>query len=236
MIPERKLFVIIPAWNEAGTVAGVVERAYAQGAARVVVVDDRSQDGTAEAAREAGAVVLRPMFRLGAWGAVQTGLRYAMSKRAELVVTMDADGQHQAEFIPKLLSPILAGEADVVIGSYPERGSRARRTAWVLFRKVTGIDFEDLTSGFRAYCPAAIRLLASPQATLIDYQDLGVLLLLEHSGLRIMERPVAMLLRSYGHSRIFNTWFSVARYMLVSMVLSVSKSRRTGIIKRHRVF
>jgi hypothetical protein len=229
----KGFFVVMPAWNEAGTVGEAVREAYARGAQKVVVVDDASCDGTSAEAASAGAVVLKPVLQLGAWGATQTGLRYCLRQGCDAVVTMDADGQHRPEFIAALLEPLSGGSADVVIGSCPGRGSRLRKFAWSLFRKITGIPFEDLTSGFRAYNAAALEILALPEATLIDYQDLGVLLLLEHSGMRVMEVPVEMRARQRGHSRIFNTWFSVAKYMLASIVLSVSKSRRTGRIKRY---
>ena len=229
----KGFFVVMPAWNEAGTVGEAVREAYAAGAREVVVVDDVSADETASQAASAGAVVLRPVLRLGAWGATQTGLRYCLNKGCEAVVTMDADGQHQPEYIGAMLEEINSGQADVVIGSCPMRGSRLRKFAWSMFRKITGIPFEDLTSGFRAYNADALKILTLPEATLIDYQDLGVLLLLEHSGMRIIEAPVQMRPRRRGHSRIFNTWFSVGKYMLASIVLSVSKSRRAGQIKRY---
>lgn len=233
MDSNQTLYVVMPAWNEAGTVGQVVRDAYAHGAAKVVVVDDLSDDGTAAEAERAGAVVLRPVLRLGAWNATQTGMRYAARHGCGILVTMDADGQHLAGHIRDLVEPVEEGIADVVIGSCPERGSKARKIAWILFRKMTGIKLEDLTSGFRAYNHEALRLLASPDATLIDYQDMGVLLLLEHAGMRVLERPVSMCARPRGGSRIFHSWFAVAKYMLASTVLSLSRSRHPGRIKNN---
>jgi hypothetical protein len=102
------------------------------------------------------------------------------------------DGQHEPASIGDLLQILAANQTDVVIGAFPERASRARRIAWSYFRLLTGIRLEDITSGFRAYNHAAITVLASREASLLDYQDVGVLLILFRKGLRIAEAPVSM--------------------------------------------
>jgi glycosyltransferase involved in cell wall biosynthesis len=215
--------ILIPAYNEAASIAGVIAeiRLHAQDAP-IVVVDDCSDDATGEIARRADARVLRLPMRLGAWGAMQTGLRYALQQDWQRVVTIDSDGQHRPEDIGRLLSPLDNGTADVVIGACPERVSAARRIAWRYFRLLTGIALEDITSGFRAYNRAAIEILAAPDATLLDYQDVGVLLLLRRSGLRILEVPVAMRPRTDGKSRVFESWWTVGRYMLHTSVLCIA--------------
>ena len=133
---------------------------------------------------------------------------------------MDADGQHEVAELPNLLRARWA--ANVVIGACPERGSRLRKLAWAWFRRLSGFSIADLTSGFRFYDRAAIFLLASRDATLLDYQDLGVLLLLRAHGLTITEVPVAMALRSTGKSRIFCSWLAVARYMAQTTLLCIA--------------
>jgi hypothetical protein len=115
------------------------------------------------------------------------------------------------------------GQCDVVIGAYPQRGSWLRHFAWLVFRKLSGIVLEDLTSGLRAYNRPAITLLASNVATLLDYQDLGVLLLLQKAGLQIQEVPTLMYPRVNGHSRIFNTWWAVGTYMLHTGILCLAQ-------------
>ena len=90
------------------------------------MVDDGSQDDTAAKAQSAGATVLRLPEQLGAWGATQTGMRYAVRKGFDIAVTMDADGQHDSDDIPKLIAPLLTGEANVVIGACPQRGSHTQ--------------------------------------------------------------------------------------------------------------
>jgi len=226
-----RVLVIVPARDESATVGNVVREVLAAGW-DVLVVDDHSEDDTARAAADAGARVLRLPFRLGAWGAMQTGIRLAAAEGFGRVLTMDADGQHPVGEARALLDLVAGCEADVAIGACTGRGSSCRRLAWRLFRSLTGISFEDLTSGFRAYNARAVALLASPRATLLDYQDIGVLLLLLQEGLVVRELPVCMLPRKSGHSRVFDTWFSVARYMFASLVLCLSRSRHHTAVKR----
>lgn len=215
--------ILIPAKNEVKTVGQVVSEIKTLFAVTVVVIDDASTDNTAQVARAAGAIILPLPYSLGAWGAIQTGLRYAAKRGYHIAITMDADGQHEAVSIPSLVKPIADRQCDVVIGAYPERGSGLRQIAWHLFRHLSGIQLEDFTSGLRAYNRPAITLLASKAATLLDYQDMGVLILLHKAGLQIQETPIFMHPRINGHSRIFNSWWAVARYMLHTGVLCLAK-------------
>ena len=219
---ESSLAVLIPAWNEEATVADVVSKIREVGRYDVIVINDASTDQTAVRAAAAGARVLSLLVNLGAWGATQTGIRFALKKGYRQVITMDADGQHPSSAIPHLLAPIVAGEADMVIGSCTERGSHARKIAWQFFRGMTGLGIEDLTSGFRAYDLPAMKILASKEATLLEYQDIGVLLLLMHSGMRIQEVKVPMGFRLSGSSKIFSSWFKVAEYLLLNLILCTS--------------
>lgn len=218
------LLVIIPARDEAATVGLIVSGLRKTVGCDVVVVDDVSSDRTAEAARMAGATVLPLRLHLNAWGATQAGLRYAVKHDYDIVVTMDSDGQHLVESVFDLVKPIRNGNADVVIGAFPQRGSLARHIAWNFFRKITGLSYTDLTSGLRAYNRKAIELLASPQGTILDHQDLGVLILLRSCGLEIVEVPVIMQPRLAGKSKVFNSWFTVLRYMMQTTVLCMSKA------------
>jgi len=220
--------IVVPAKNEAATIAGVIAEVRAATSMPVLLVDDGSNDRTADMAREAGAVVLSPPLHLGAWGAIQTGLRYALEQGYRRVVTLDADGQHEAKWIPDLLTVLNRGEADLVIGAFPERGSRARQVAWTLFRQITGLSYADLTSGFRAYNAKAISLLAGEEATLLDYQDIGVLLLVRSAKLHIAEVPVQMRLRTTGPSRIFSSWWAVAKYMFETILLCLAHWGKPG--------
>jgi glycosyltransferase involved in cell wall biosynthesis len=220
-VAPGRLLVVIPALNEAEDIGDVIDQVHALGLADVLVVDDGSSDGTPEVARSHGATVIRAPLWQGAWGAIQTGIRFAMRHGYDGVVTLDADGQHEPAYVPELLDA--ARRADVVIAACPSRGSALRHVAWKYFRFLTGYRLEDLTSGFRFYNARACRLLAGQEATLLDYQDIGVLLLLSHERMRIVEIPVAMNARRHGASRVFSSWFTVARYMAETTLLCLAR-------------
>lgn len=215
--------VIIPAHNEAEDIALVIAEIKQQGDFKIIVIDDASTDETIQVARRAGATVIPLAIQLGAWGATQAGLRYALRKDYRYAISMDADGQHLAESIPQLLDPIIRQQADVTIGACTQRGSASRRIAWFMMKRISGLRLEDLTSGYRVYDQRAIRRLASWQATLLEYQDVGVLAMLQASGIRIQDVEVKMLPRKHGISRIFYSWTSVAYYMAYTLLLSFTK-------------
>lgn len=197
----------------------------------VVIVDDASTDNTIACARAAGATVLPLVTRLGAWGGIQTGIRYALAHGFEYVVTMDADGQHEAEYLVSLANPVVTGKVDVAIGAYVARASRMRKIGWMLLRAVSGLGVDDITSGFRVYNRKAMELLAQENATLLEYQDIGVLFLLCNKGLRIGEYQVSMRPRRAGASRVYSSWRLVIYYMLHSMLLGASKRGRRRCVR-----
>ncbi len=221
-----RLAIVLPAYNEANNLGPVLARLRAATSAEAIVVDDHSDDETAAVARAAGATVLSMPFRFGAWTATQTGLRYAYRHGYDLVVTMDADGQHDPAQIDTIIAPILDGQAEVVIGACVARASRLRRFAWRYLRLLSGLEIADLTSGFRAYSRRATAVAASWAATSFDYQDLGLLLLMRRKRLRVIERDVTMAPRLDGKSRVFSSWFAVAHYMAFSSILGASKRGR----------
>lgn len=218
---HASILIVIPARDEASTIGEVVTALVASGWHHIFVIDDHSTDDTGNIARRAGATVARPVLPLGAWGGMQLGIRYALTQGYHSVITMDADGQHEVEEIPRLLAG--AVNADVVIGAHPERASRLRQIAWHWFRAIAGFELRDLTSGFRCYNRSAIEILAADEATLLDYQDVGVLLLLRKAGLRLVEVPVSMNTRQVGKSRIFYSWLSVLRYMITTTLLCLAR-------------
>ncbi|MDG4555191.1 MAG: glycosyltransferase family 2 protein [Candidatus Competibacter sp.] len=214
---------LIPAHNEEATVGTIVAQVRELWHCPVVVIDDCSTDATARTAHAAGATVLPLTLQLGAWGAIQTGLRYALRQGYRTAITLDADGQHEPQGIGTLLQPLADGQAEIAIGAFPERASRARRFAWSYFRWLTGLKLEDITSGFRAYNHTAMTALASREASLLDYQDVGVLLILRRKGLRTIEVPVAMQPRVLGASRVFRSWWVVGKYMLQTSLLCLAR-------------
>ena len=215
--------IVIPAFNESTTIETVIQGISMAGYRQIVVVNDASSDDTKEMAERAGALVISLPERLGAWCAIQTGLRYAIRKGYSMVVTMDADDQHPAHEIDLLIEELQMRDTNVVIGSCTQRGSGLRKIAWHWIRGASGAQMDDLTSGFRAYDRLAIRRAAGWRGTLLEYQDVGVLLLLQRHQLKITDVAVEMKQRYTGKSRIFYNWGVVAYYMAHTMILSASK-------------
>ncbi|MDZ7839276.1 MAG: glycosyltransferase [Gammaproteobacteria bacterium] len=228
-LPRTRLgvpgMVIIPAKDESASVGDVVRDVRDRVDCEVVVVDDASVDDTGSRAQAAGAKVLRMPFRVGAWGAVQAGMAYALAAGCQVALTMDADGQHPASAVKAVSAPVVSGETDLAIGVCPERASRARHVAWSVFRSMTGLNIQDVTSGMRAYNERAMRVLTSREAAMLSYQDVGVLLMLREAGLQATEVRIEMQDRLNGHSRVYDSWWTVARYLTETFVLSAGKWR-----------
>lgn len=224
--------ILIPAFNESMVVGAVIREIKAHCNLPIVVIDDASTDNTGDVAQNAGATVIPLPSQLGAWGAMQTGLRYALRHGYTTAVTMDADGQHDATSLYDLLAPVHEGAADVSIGTCTRRGSLLRRIAWVMMKRASGLSLEDITSGFRVYNHKAIEMLASWRATLLDYQDIGVLLLLQSQGLRIVDVKVVMQERQNGRSRVFHSWVMVGYYMFQTLLLGLSKRKLARSYKK----
>jgi glycosyltransferase involved in cell wall biosynthesis len=163
-----RTLIVMPAFNEAESVRGVVSevRAALPGAT-CLVIDDGSGDATAEQAATAGALVARLPFNLGVGGAMRTGFRYAVAHGFDYVVQVDADGQHDPTSVPELLAAL--DGADVVLGArfagtgdYQVRGPRqwAMKVLSAVISRLAGARLTDTTSGFRASGPRAVRLFA----------------------------------------------------------------------------
>jgi len=158
-----KIVVVIPAYNEERFIGSVALKA-SKYAATVIVVDDGSCDATAEVAAASGAVVFRHTQNQGKGSALSSGFRLAQEYDPKVVVTLDADGQHLPEEIGQLVAPILAGQADIVVGSrYLNHASSVpRHRIWghwafnLLTRIGSGMSSTDSQSGFRAFSPAAL--------------------------------------------------------------------------------
>ncbi len=205
-VVSRRVLVVLPALNEENNVATVIERVKrAMPDAGVLVVDDGSTDGTAKRARESGAEVARLAVNLGVGGAMRTGFRYAKARGYDVVVQVDADGQHDPDELAALLNGL--DEADLVIGSrFAGRGaykaSGPRRWAMVVLAfvmsRLAKTKLTDVTSGFKAAGPRAVSLFSRyyPAEYLGDTVESLVLAL--RAGLTVKEVPVVMLERMSG--------------------------------------
>ncbi len=187
---------LIPAFNEAAIIGSVVAGTLRQ-VANVIVVDDGSTDATVALARAAGADVLTLPENRGKAGAVLAGFAAAVARGYDVVVMLDADGQHLPEEIPRVLGPVLSGEADLVIGSrfldvrsrIPRYRVLGQKTLNLFTALGASVSLTDTQSGFRAFGPAALARL--------DFASTGYSLesdMIAHYAachLRILEVPIS---------------------------------------------
>jgi glycosyltransferase involved in cell wall biosynthesis len=162
-----KLVVQIPAWNEEATLprtlADVPRQVVGFDAVKVLVIDDGSTDATARVARAHGADrVVRLSSHRGLAAAFRAGLDAALAAGADVIVNTDADHQYRGSDLARLVAPVVAGEADLVVGERNRadlRHPRLQRAGSALVRRVSGTRVRDATSGFRALGAAAARRL-----------------------------------------------------------------------------
>jgi len=199
--PSFKPLIILPAFNEQTNIKKVLEGIQQEAPGfPVLVVNDGSTDNTAQIAQDMGAKIISLPFNCGYGVALQTGFRFAVKNNYNLVIQMDADGQHDTRSIKFLIKEVLKSNVDVVIGSRflgpgSYKPSLARRigmgvfglmASFIIRQKIT-----DPTSGFQALKGGAIRFVASDLYP-PDYPDADFIILLQKSGYKIREIPVRM--------------------------------------------
>lgn len=205
MTNDPAVLLIMPAWNEAGPIGDVVREVRAElPHTDVLVVDDGSTDATAAIARQAGAVVLQLPYHLGIGGAMRLGYRYAREAGYDVAVQVDADGQHDPRYIPKLVDGLQ--QASMVIGArfagegeYCVRGPRrwAMTLLSLVISRMAGYRLTDTTSGFRACGRELIELFAHWYP--VEYLDsVETLVRVVRLGYRVVQVPVSMRPRRAG--------------------------------------
>ncbi len=235
--------LVIPAYREAGRVGAVVREVTDLGLGLdVVVVDDGSPDDTAREARAAGATVVSHPYNLGYGSALHTGYCYAWRAGYERVLQMDADGQHEAGMLARLVEG-LDGGADVVLGSRYLDGnappsSLARRVGTALFAKIAsrwiGQRITDPTSGFQGLSRHALESVVHdgfPE----DYPDTDVLVEHHRAGLRLCEVPVRMHARKGGLSMHRGARIAYYAYKMFLTLLLLPVRRPTPLRSRDTV-
>jgi polyprenyl-phospho-N-acetylgalactosaminyl synthase len=203
------VWVVVPAYNEGGaisdTLATLVELPY-----RVLVIDDGSLDDTWERARDAGVTVLRHACNLGQGATLQTGFTYALRQRdTGYVVSFDADGQHNAADIPRMLAPLMSGECDVTLASRFAPGGVASdittgkklvlRLAVLLARATTGLPLTDTHNGLRAFTAAAARQITLSQNGMAHASE--ILSQIASRKLRFREVPATVRYTAYSRAK-----------------------------------
>lgn len=224
---EPKLLVIIPAHNEEQNLPALFKRLSAfRSRYDTIVIDDCSQDRTADVASSFGSPVIRLAANLGIGGAVQTGFKYALAGGYSVTVQLDGDGQHDPQWLDAVVAPVLGGDADCVIGSRylgrdrdphyvtPFARRLGMRFSTALLFAATGLRITDTTSGYRALNRRAFEYFAHNYP--VDHPEAEALLLLHRKGFRIKEVPISMLQRCSGKSQF--TIFRSALYPFRLMI------------------
>lgn len=189
------MYCVLPAFNEEESVREVSEEAkkYVD---EVLVVDDGSLDRTAEMAAESGAVVIQHQRNMGKGAALRTGFKEALERGADMVVTLDADGEHYPRDIPKLVEPIRSGKADIVVGSRLHDGGEkgpfmrklSRGITTLILGRLFNVHVSDTQSGFRCFSRKAIERLDFKGDSFVAESEM--LIDASREGLRMVEVPV----------------------------------------------
>jgi hypothetical protein len=211
-LPDRfrdKVAILVPAYNEAENIGVVLDQmpaAVCGVRTEVLVVDDGSRDGTGDVAAEHGALVARHVANRGGGAALRTGYRLMVESGAEVVVTLDADGQHLPSEMERLVKPVLDGEVDVAHGSrvlgHADRNHFARELGIVFFNRlvstITRTHVTDCSNGYRA-----VRTTVLPQLVLRQEQFHTSEFMIEaiKRGVPAKEIPITVEQRLHGHSK-----------------------------------
>lgn len=214
-----RICAVIPARDAASTIAGVVRGLRATlPDATVIVVDDGSHDETSVRAREAGAVVLRHAMNRGKGAALETGFDEALRRGADAALALDADGQHDPAWAPRILEGL--SSADVVVGSRLQSRDGMpwlRRvtndvTSWWVSR-LAGTAIEDSQSGYRAIRAPVLRRVR-PEARRFEYES-EYLVAAARAGFRIGAVPIPTLYNAPGsHIRPLRDTARFVRFVL----------------------
>jgi len=223
-----RALLIIPAFNEAGAIEGVINAVRGTFVGDIAVIDDGSEDETAALARAAGAVVLQHPCNLGIGAAVQTGFLYGLQGGYDIVVRQDGDGQHDPAQIPRLLAVLAADAADIVVGSR-FLAREGYQSTWVrrmgifvlgVVSRLVGAHITDPTSGYWAVNRRALAVLAHSHPD--DYPETEALVMASRAGCRVAEVPVIMYARIAGTSSISALY---SGFYMIKVVLALLVGR-----------
>jgi glycosyltransferase involved in cell wall biosynthesis len=238
---KPKVMIMVPAYNEEMMVGEIVKSTLAQYPDfKVVVINDGSEDSTAEVSKAAGAEVVSLPFHCGGGPAIQTGYLVAERHNYDYVVKIDADGQHKPEQIKDLLNPLFEDEAEITVGSrylnttdpndsvMKDSGRVFSSTLLSMLRK---IEVTDITSGMRGWSKKAIRTLLPIYMERKITEDsvfwIVETIIASRVGLRMKEVPIEVLPRQHGESKSFSRRKMLA-YPVKLLTTLLQESGRRG--------
>jgi polyprenyl-phospho-N-acetylgalactosaminyl synthase len=206
-VATSKVWLVIAAFNEAKVIGNVIENALLF-TENVVVIDDQSSDDTFYIALNAGATVLKHPINLGQGAALQTGIDYAVSRDADVIVTFDADGQHRIDDAIELASVVIKDEADIVCGSrflginarnMPSGRKILLKFAALFTRLTTGVQVTDAHNGLRALSRKAAKSIHITQNRMAHASE--IISNIKKNNLRYKEVPVEIVYSEYSLSK-----------------------------------
>ncbi len=225
-INPKSVFVVIPSYNEAQVIVATMKPLIVAGY-QVVLVDDCSTDNTREVMRGVPQVhYVRHPVNLGQGAALQTGMEYACRNGAEFVIHFDADGQHDAAGIPAMLEPILAGRADITMGTrfkrkedidaIPAARRNVLRVAILANAVVTGMWLTDAHCGFRALNRLALSKIHFTENRMAHATE--ILSIIRREKLRLEEVPVHIVYTEHSRMKGQSSWNSIN--ILMDLILN----------------
>jgi glycosyltransferase involved in cell wall biosynthesis len=240
-----KLLIVMPAYDEETVIKSTIENIMSlefssKVAPTILVVDDGSNDATADIARSCGVSVISHPFNCGVGIALRSGFMWGSLNKFDAVIQIDADGQHPSEEIEELLNALLESEADIVIGSRFLKGdwdtTKLRRATMSGLAKLvswgTDSKITDATSGFRISGPRAIKLFANSYPGEYLGDTVESLVLAHKHGLRIVEMSAGLRERQGGqasHLRIRSSLHVLRVFVMVFLRLSKPKSSSSNV-------
>jgi len=205
---EKKIYILIPAFNEEKRIHSVISSLEQHGYSNIFVVSDGSSDNTGEVAREAGAEVLEMLMNRGQGAALMTGIEYIRENYdPDIIVTFDADGQHQAEDIKNIIAPLLDGRADIVLGSrflhsysnVPFTRKMILKAGIFFTNLVSGVNLSDTHNGLRALGKKAIHSIQISQRGMAHASE--IIDEIGQNKLKYEEAPVRIVYSDYSLSK-----------------------------------
>lgn len=237
---DGTIWIVVPAYNEEKHIIGVIEDLQSNGYHHIVVIDDGSKDNTADASRQAGAIVLTHVINRGQGASLKTGIDFALLHDADYIITFDSDGQHQAKDIATLLSPLEKDEADIVLGSRFLHGAASSVGStmgstmesinppiplsrqillkgsifviWIFY----GLKMTDAHNGFRALSRRAAERITIKSNRMEHASE--IINEIKRNNLRYLEKPVTIRYNDPRHIHGAGSYFGAIRIFL-KMVL-----------------